>query len=193
MVGLDNLIYAGSHGFDIAGPNGLRQQHEEAKPSLPDLERAEQLLRDRLGHIEGVLIERKQFAIAVHTRLVADKDVGDVEASVDQICQQHASLRQMRGKKVYELQPDVSWNKGHAVVWLREALGLDRPQVVTIYLGDDVTDEDAFRAISERALGIGIVVSAPASGTQAHYELRDCDEVQQFLSHLLDFLERKAR
>jgi trehalose-phosphatase len=193
MVALDNLIYAGSHGFDIAGPGGLHQQYEAAKPSLPDLDRAEQQLRDRFAHIAGALVERKRFAVAVHTRLVADQDVGDMEASVDEICQQYPGLRQMRGKKVYELQPDVAWDKGHAVLWLRETLGLDRPQVVTIYIGDDVTDEDAFRALSDGDLGLGIVVGAPPSGTQAHYELRDCDEVQQFLKRLLDVLESKAR
>jgi alpha,alpha-trehalase len=193
LVGLDNLIYAGSHGFDIIGPDGLHRQHEEAQPSLPDLDGAEQQLHDRLDRIEGVLVERKQFAIAVHTRLVADDNIGDVEASVDQVGQQYPSLRQMRGKRVYELQPNVAWDKGHAVLWLREALGLDPSQVVTIYIGDDVTDEDAFRALSDHDLGIGIVVSAPASGTQALYELRDCDEVQQFLSRLVDVLESAAR
>jgi alpha,alpha-trehalase len=189
MVRLDILIYAGSHGFDIAGPGGLHLQHEEASHSLPDLDSAEQQLRDRLGSVEGVLVERKRFAIAVHSRLVADPDVGRIEETVDQICQQHSGLRQMRGKKVAELQPDVAWDKGHAVLWLRETLGLDRPQVITLYIGDDVTDEDAFRAISNHDLGLGIMVTSSASETHAPYYLRDCGEVEQFLGNLLDLLE----
>ena len=193
MVRLDPLIYAGSHGFDIAGPDGLHLEYDEAIRSLPDLDGAERQLRERLGNLEGAFVERKRFAIAVHSRLVADQDVGRIEESVDQVCQQYAGLRQMRGKKVFELQPDVAWDKGHAVLWLRETLGLDRPQVVTIYIGDDVTDEDAFRAISNHGLGLGIRVTSSTSGTHASYYLRDCGEVQQFLGHLLDFLESEPR
>ena len=193
MVRLDTLIYAGSHGFDIAGPDGLHLEYDEATCSLPDLERAERQLREHLGNIEGALVERKRFAIAVHSRLVADPDIGRIEETVDQICQEYAGLRQMRGKKVFELQPDVAWGKGHAVLWLRETLGLDRPQVVTIYIGDDVTDEDAFRAIAHHGIGLGIIVTASTSETQAPYYLRDCGEVQQFLVNLLDFLESAPR
>jgi alpha,alpha-trehalase len=192
MVRLDHLIYAGSHGFDIAGPDGLHLQHEEAKRSLPDLDRAEQQLRECLANIEGVWVERKRFAIAVHARLVADKDLGGVEKAVTQMQQQLPSLRQMRGKKVLELQPDVGWDKGQAILWLREALGLDRSRSVTIYMGDDVTDEDAFRAVSEGGFGLGIRVASPISESHAHYALQDCDEVQRFLRRLFKLLSRKS-
>jgi alpha,alpha-trehalase len=193
LVRLDTLIYAGSHGFDITGPDGLHLEYDEATHSLPELDRAERQLHERLGNIEGAFVERKRFAIAVHSRLVADKDVGRIEETVDQICQQYAGLRQMRGKKVFELQPDVAWDKGRAVLWLRETLGLDRPQVVTIYIGDDVTDEDAFRAISNHDLGLGIMVTSSTSETHAPYYLRDCGEVQQFLGNLLNLLGNASR
>jgi trehalose 6-phosphate phosphatase len=192
MVQLDNLIYAGSHGFDISGPGGLHLQHDEAQQSLPDLESAEQELQNRLADVEGVLIERKRFAIAVHSRLVADADLGRIEDAVEAVRKQHTSLRRMDGKKVVELQPDVAWDKGQAVLWLRQALGMDRPEVVTIYIGDDVTDEDAFRAIAYHGLGLGIIVAPPTSGTAAHYYLRDCDAVQQFLGALLERLPHRS-
>jgi trehalose 6-phosphate phosphatase len=192
MVRLDNLVYAGSHGFDISGPGGLHLQHDEAQQSLPDLESAEQELRERLADIEGVLIERKRFAIAVHSRLVADANLGRIEDAVEAVRKRHACLRRMDGKKVAELQPDVDWDKGRAVLWLRQALGMERPEVVTIYIGDDVTDEDAFRAIAYRGLGLGIIVAPPTSGTAAPYYLRDCDAVQQFLSALLERLRHQA-
>jgi len=193
MVRLDTLIYAGSHGFDIAGPGGLHRQHEEATHSLPDLDRAEQQLHHHIGNLAGVLIERKRFAIAVHYRLVADKDVGHIEKVVQQVCQQYPGLRQMHGKKIVELQPDVAWDKGYAVLWLQQTLALDGPRVVTIYIGDDTTDEDAFRVISNRGLGLGIVVGLPPAGSHAQYYLQDCDEVHQFLDKLLDLLESKTR
>jgi alpha,alpha-trehalase len=191
LMGLDNLIYAGSHGFDIAGPHGLHLQHDEAQRSLPDLDHAESQLHERIGDTEGVLIERKRFAIAVHARLVADQDVDSIEAAVNELQQRLPALRQMRGKKVFELQPDVEWNKGKAVLWLREALELDKSQAVTVYIGDDVTDEDAFQAVSERDIGLGITVDPPKAESYANYTLRDCDEVHHFLEKLLQFLERK--
>lgn len=193
LVRIDTLIYAGSHGFDIAGPGGFQREHDAAKHSLPDLDAAERQLRNQLAGIEGAWVERKRFAIAVHSRLAAEQDVVAIEAAVHRVRQQHPSLRHMAGKKVFELQPDVEWDKGRAVLWLREALGLDRPQVVTIYIGDDVTDEDAFRAVSDHGLGFGIKVTSPTSETPAQYYLRDCGEVQQFLGSLLELLERNAR
>ena len=191
MVGLDTLVYAGSHGFDITGPGGLHLQHEEAIQRLPALDAAEQTLRARLAHIAGALVERKRFAIAVHYRLAVDQDVGTVTGTVAEVHRQHASLRQQDGKMIVELQPDVAWDKGRAVLWLRETLGVARPEVVTLYIGDDTTDEDAFRALAEHGLGLGIIVAASVSATRARYSLRTCDEVQQFLSVLLEMLQRQ--
>jgi trehalose 6-phosphate phosphatase len=58
---------------------------------------------------------------------------------------------------VYELQPKIDWNKGRVVLYLLAALGLDSDDVVPLYLGDDVTDEHAFRALAGRG-GIGVFV-----------------------------------
>ena len=55
---------------------------------------------------------------------------------------------------VYEIQPKIDWDKGKAVLYLLDALGLDRDDVVPLYLGDDITDEDAFRALADRGIGI---------------------------------------
>lgn len=50
-----------------------------------------------------------------------------------------------------ELRPKVNWNKGSAVNWILEALELsDKPDVFPMYVGDDITDEDAFLALENR-------------------------------------------
>ena len=71
------------------------------------------------------------------------------------------------GKMVYELQPKLDWDKGRAVLYLIDALGLDGDDVVPLYLGDDITDEDAFRALAGRGIGIFVgsqtIPSAPAA------------------------------
>ncbi len=95
-------------------------------------------------------------------------------------------LRRTGGKQVLELRPDLPWDKGRAVLWLLEALGLDGEDTVPLYLGDDETDEDAFAALVRRGRGHGILVGAPAPGrgTAARYGLRDPDEVRAFLERL---------
>ena len=88
---------------------------------------------------------------------------------------------------MYELRPKLEWHKGKAVLWLLQALDLDRPDVVPFYLGDDETDEDAFRTLVDR--GIGVMVAEDPGVTSAHYLLRDPDEAQIFLDRLIDTVE----
>jgi trehalose-phosphatase len=179
-VGIDGVIYAGSHGFDIAGPRGLRRQ--EATEFLPTLDEAEKELREKLHGIAGALIERKRFSIATHYRNITESDFSKLERDVSEIAARHRELRKIDGKKVYELLPKIDWNKGRAVIWLLEHLGLERPDALPIYIGDDRTDEDAFRALEQR--GIGILVSEEPRPTTAKYLLKDPAEVERFLRKL---------
>ncbi|SFU97883.1 trehalose-phosphatase [Halomonas korlensis] len=188
LVGIDNLIYAGSHGFDITGPDGLHMQHECAAEFLPTLDSAENELRARLADVPGVLVERKRFAIATHYRLVAERDVDRVRAAVASVVGEHPQLRQTGGKKVFELRPQLSWDKGKAVVWLLEALDLADDAVMPIYLGDDETDEDAFVALRERG-GLGVFVGDASHATAASYRLDNTDAVRRFLGRLAGRLE----
>jgi alpha,alpha-trehalase len=191
LVGLDGLVYAGSHGFDIAGPGGLRKEHERAAAFLPALDLAEERLRRELAGIDGALVERKKFAIAVHYRLVAENHVARVESVVAAVVAETADLRRTAGKKVFELRPRVDWDKGRAVLWLLQALGLDREDVLPLYLGDDDTDEDAFAALADR--GIGVLVTQAARPTAAAYALADTAEVGRFLGDLAAMLGDRAR
>jgi len=186
LVDLDGLVYAGSHGFDIKGPDGLQMEHPGGQECLPDLDSAERELRKRIEPIPGARVERKRFAIANHYRNVANADVRKVEAAVREVQSRHGRLRMSGGKKVYELRPDIDWDKGRAVLWLLEALGLDGDAVLPFYLGDDVTDEDAFRVLAER--GIGVLVGTPSYGTHASYGLGDTAEVERFLTGLVNLL-----
>ncbi len=184
MVGIDSLVDAGSHGYDIAGP-GLRYEHPQARDALPDIDAAETEMRAAIGDIEGAHLERKRFSIAIHYRHVhAGADVRTLESRVDAAMVRHPSLRRLHGKKVFELQPDIDWNKGQAVLWLRENLGID-DDAVTVYVGDDTTDEDAFRVLRHQGIGIGVRVGVSERGsTEALYFLRECDDVRRWLRSL---------
>jgi alpha,alpha-trehalase len=187
LVGLDRLVYAGSHGFDIEAPGRGRETLQKGKEFLPDLDAAEKALRDALQDIEGHAVERKRFAIAVHYRRVAGQDVGAVEDAVDEVIAQHDNLRKGHGKKVFQVQPRIDWNKGKAVRWLLERLELDRPDVLPVYVGDDITDEDAFRALS--GWGLGIAVGDEDRRTAADFSLASPDEVQDFLHFLTSAID----
>lgn len=180
LVGLDGLAYAGSHGFDIAGPQSLRLEVGEGIPEKIGTA-AERVRRD-LDGIPGVLVEPKRFAVSVHFRLADEEDVQKIERAVDDAVAAIPGLRKAHGKKLFELRPDLEWDKGRALLWLLDALGLDRPNVLPFYLGDDLTDEDAFRAVRDR--GIGILVAEEPRETAARYGLRDTGEVREVLERL---------
>ncbi|MGH7471027.1 MAG: bifunctional alpha,alpha-trehalose-phosphate synthase (UDP-forming)/trehalose-phosphatase [Longimicrobiales bacterium] len=182
-VGIPELIYAGSHGFDIAGPDGVI--HQVGAQFIGALREAARELRQRTANIAGALIEDKGFSVAVHYRLVERREVPQVLAAVDDVLQGRPGLKRLHGKRVLELRPAVAWDKGRAVLWLMEALSAGNGSALPIFIGDDVTDEDAFRAIAQ--CGIGVVVASAPGSTHAHYSLRDVTEVQTFLHKLAQY------
>src|SRR5690349_14913472 len=178
---VDGIVYAGSHGFDISDAGGLRR--ELGAEYLPELDRAERELREALDEIPGAQLERKHFSVAAHYRNVHENDVFRVVLAVDAVAARHHELRRIDGKKVYELLPRIEWDKGKAVMWLLDTLGLHQANVLPLYIGDDRTDEDAFRAL--KGCGVGILVSEELQPTSATYWLRDPSEVERFLRALI--------
>ena len=162
-----------------------------AAAAEPALDRAEERLRREVAGIDGALVERKKFAIAVHYRLVADDQVARVESAVAAIAAEITDLRRTAAKKVFALRPRVDWDKGRAVLWLLTALGLDREDVLPLYLGDDDTDEDAFAALKGR--GLGILVTEAEHPTAADYVLANTEEVGRFLGELVAILGDPTR
>jgi trehalose 6-phosphate phosphatase len=183
-VQVDGIVYAGSHGFDIAGAGGLRRELGAAY--LPMLDAAEMELREALDEIPGAQLERKHFSVAAHYRNVNENDVSRVAPAVQAVAAKHRELRRIDGKKVYELLPDIAWNKGKAVLWLLETLELESRNALPIYIGDDRTDEDAFGALAKH--GVGILVSEQPQVTAATYLLNNPDEVERFLQEITDLL-----
>jgi trehalose-phosphatase len=186
LVGLPGLAYAGSHGFDIAGPPpapGAPPLRLEVGDGVPEriATAAEQVQRE-LADVPGVLIEPKGFAISIHFRLADESNVPRIERAVDETVAAIPGLRKGHGKKLFEIRPDLDWDKGQALLWLLDALGLDRPDILPFYIGDDLTDEDAFRILDGR--GVGILVAEEPRETAAEYQLRDPEEVRRFLERV---------
>ncbi len=189
LMGVDDLIVAGSHGFDIWSPEGGTIEHEEGSGFADLLDEVKQRLRAQTSSIGGALVEPKKASVALHYRLVAPEERPGVKEIVDALLAEHpGELKVTPGKMVYEVQPKIDWDKGKAVLYLLEALDLDREDVVPIYLGDDVTDEDAFEALEGRGIGIfvGRADDPEVSGrtTSADYVLHTTQEVERFLDTL---------
>src|SRR5437868_13530108 len=198
LMGLDNLIVAGSHGFDIWSPAGESIQREEGASFEGLLRGVEAKLRAELADIPGALVEPKKSSVAAHFRLVPQEQRPRVKEIVDAILSEHPEeLKVTPGKMVFEIQPRLDWDKGKAVLYLLEALGLDRDDVVAGDLGDDITDEDAFQALAGRGIGIfvGGAEDPETAGrtTAADYVPHTMGEVEEFLNKLavLDSMEGK--
>ena len=189
LMGVDDLVVAGSHGFDIWTPQHGSITDDRVSGYLDLIAKATDRLRDDVGSLSGVRVEPKRASVAVHYRLVAAEDRDRVADSVQALLDEHPDeLALTPGKMVYELKPNVDWDKGKAVLHLIDVLGLGGDDVVPLYLGDDVTDEDAFRAVRDG--GIGIFVGRPDDPevddreTAAQFVLGSVDEVQRFLNGL---------
>lgn len=186
-VGLKNVYYAGSHGFDITGPDGMNMQYEGGLQAIPALDEAEKNLKKKLEGVEGSRVERKKYAIAVHFRNVAEEEVPLVKSAVFEELNRQDRLKKGEGKMILELKPDIDWHKGRATRWLLKTLTKEGQRPVPLFLGDDVTDEDALEAVAVD--GIGILVGTHGDKTAATYRLEDVDEVAEFLEHLYKALK----
>jgi len=184
LVGLREITYAGSHGLEIRGPN-LRLELPEGIDASDDLDRATVDLTAALKAFPRARLTRKRFALVVHYRRQANEGSDAVESAVERVQAHFPRLHLTGGKEVIELLPDIDWDKGRAVRWLLSELGLDGPEVLPIYVGDDVTDEDAFRTVRGRGLGI-LVSDRPPQPSAALYQVRDTDQVAELLRHLTE-------
>lgn len=184
LVQVDGLIYAGSHGFDLLIPGHGRI---EPHPPSPVLDRVEQELRTLLQAFPGVHLERKRHSLAVHYRQALPRDLDAVQAGVERVLALHQGLRHFGGKKVIEIQPNLEWDKGQALLYILDLLPAWKGRGAPIYIGDDTTDEHAFAVLP--LPGAGICVSEEERTTRAAYRLNTPREVHLFLEKLLRWLE----
>jgi trehalose 6-phosphate synthase/phosphatase len=175
LVGIPGLTYVGNHGFEIEGP-GISYRHDGATRFLGALDAAAEDL-DGLG-IPGAWVERKGATLSYHIRDTAVAQRREAERRARQLLKRR-QLRVVVGKCVVEARPPVEWHKGHAALHvLVQRHGANWPsRVRALYIGDDTTDEDAFRSLRGIGRSICVAPKAPAGGTVADYRLPDPDAV----------------
>ena len=187
-VDVAEAYYVGSHGFDVSGPPGSSIALALGEPYLPALDGAESALRARTAGIPGAIVERKRFSVATHYRLVERALVPVIDSLVSEILEAFPDLRREPGKEVIEVQPNVAWDKGKAVLWLTEALGLE--DALPIHVGDDLTDETVFAVLAEH--GVGIFVGENDRTTAARFRLRNPAEVELLLRRIVVLLRART-
>lgn len=176
-VGLSGVVYAGNHGLE-AESDTISYRNPEAESMRRELKCTLLQLRLALSETDGLEIEDKGLTLAVHFRRVTEHLHDWVRSITLSTVGRSRSFTCREGKMVIDIKPRIEWHKGYAVQWiLKEIMP---PGALPIYLGDDVTDEDAFAAIRE---GITIKVGGSVE-TGAQYKLPDVPSVGQFLNWL---------
>lgn len=185
-VRMEEIIYAGNHGLEITGP-GLHFIEPTAASRVEALEELARHLQVRLRHIPGVDVESKVLTASIHFRSAPPNRREEIHRTVlDTLTPLVALFQVTQGLQVFEIRPRVNWHKGLAVCWIREALG--KEDALSMYMGDDLTDEDAFASLPD-----GITVSVGRTGgTRARYSLASQDYVQEFLQWLAKLLGNSA-
>jgi trehalose 6-phosphate synthase/phosphatase len=182
LVGIAGLTYVGNHGFEIEGP-GISYRYPGTERFLAALAAAAGDL-SALG-VEGAWVEHKGATLTYHLRAVAKGTQTAAQRRAEKLLRKRG-LRVVTGHGAVEGRPPVDWHKGHAVLYVvGRRHGVQWPaRVRALYLGDDATDEDAFRSL--RGMGRSICVSPvpPAAGTAADLRLPDPDAVVQLIRWL---------
>ncbi len=194
MVGIRRLCYVGNHGLEVQGP-GLTHINPAARKSRPILRKIRKQLEKGLDSLPGVWVEDKGLTLSIHYRQARSQDRPRVPALFHEIAAPYRLKRQIRvmsGKMVCEVRPPVHWTKGTVVAWLlaRQSALARGEKILPIYLGDDLTDEDAFKALRTR--GITVNVGAENLLTLAKYRVESSSEVVRLLREISAARRKKA-
>ncbi|MFA6358009.1 MAG: trehalose-phosphatase [Candidatus Omnitrophota bacterium] len=190
-IGLENIIYSGNHGLEIQGPK-LKHKANLQLLYIKALMKIKNLLITKLAEVEGVIIEDKGISLCVHYRLVKKEDISRVkiifhETIINYLVNGLIMIKP--GKRAIDIRPATWMNKGKVVMWLlaRERFRKQGYPLLPIYIGDDLTDEDAFIALKD--IGITIRVGKNKD-SQAQYYFRNTNEVKIFLKMILIVLNK---
>ncbi len=179
MIDIPNITYVGNHGFEIEGQTNLNFESLVPTQFEEDLAVLKKILTAKLSNLKGLWIEDKGIILTVHFRLATDKTGLLARKIFMRECQNYLTTQRisfLEGKKVLEIRPPIKWDKGEAALWILSnwQRQLGKARIISIYIGDDFTDEDAFKILDGIALTIRI---GQAKQSLAHYYLKNQKEV----------------
>jgi trehalose-phosphatase len=182
-VGVDGIAYAGNHGLEIKGP-GFAFRELNAVSLIKELQGLVNNLSQITAGFPGAWVQDKGLSASIHYRQVNPADVPrllDVVRNVAKPLLDAQKIVLSTGKMVLEIRPAVDWHKGKAVGWLAQKMSPICSEPLLIYLGDDETDEDVFKAWP----GEITVCVGEDHNSSANYSVSDTNEVHAFLRWLL--------
>lgn len=186
LVDIENIDYATNHGL-VVQHGEQTTGHPITETTRPKIDAICEALESRLDDIDGTLVEDKGATATIHYRRASAADVETVEDTVRTAVaefDEDGEIRLTEGKQIIELRPSVDWDKGRAAEWLIARYTPDGEHWLPIYIGDDVSDEDAFLALGED--GITVRVGGDPDQTAAEYQLQDPHAVRDFLDWLTE-------
>ena len=177
-----HVYLAGLHGMEIE-VGARRWQHPDMEVAREDVRELNERLDMVRRQVPGLILEDKYASVAVHVRGV-DVERREGALALADACAadwvRGGRLRRLTGNLVLEFLPNVACHKGDATQWIvsdvHERYG-QRPW--TVFVGDDVTDEDAFRAV---AYGVSVLVGARE--TAAVFRIAGISDVNALLAAL---------
>jgi trehalose-phosphatase len=187
LVSVDGVWVIGNHGFEILSPNGEEVIDPEVACTRPLIAQAADRIAPQVEYVPGVILENKGWTLSIHYRLADPAVVPRLRATVEEAALP-LGLRVTDGKKVIEVRPSTRIDKGTAVLSLGTRLGGLQEGGSLVFIGDDRTDEDAFRALRDQspdAVTVRVIHEEDVQ-TSAEFALRDTTEVRAFLQWLLD-------
>lgn len=178
--------YVGNHGFEMKGP-AFHYVHPDALRAREVLQEIKKKLTRVFKPVRGVFVEDKIWTLSVHYRALARLKAARIRKIFLTTVRHYAAASKVKlteGKKVWEIRPAADWNKGKALLWLWDQLHGDiAGKTFFIYFGDDVSDEDAFKALKPSGITVKIT-GRPDPSSAARYYLRSPKEVSKFLKKL---------
>lgn len=186
---LRGLILAGNHGAVIEGP-GFRFLDPGARRFRSVLTGLQRQVFRALSDFPGIRYEHKIYGLTIHYRDLRPEQRRQAFRVLKRVLNPVLTRNECKmrtGKKVWELCPPESWGKGDAVLWLMKKFKVKPSQTPAIYIGDDVTDEDAFRVLRKSGAGIR-VAAGPSKKSAASFYLKSTKEVALFLETFSDLI-----
>lgn len=187
-IGLSNIIYSGNHGLEISGPK-FKFKVPVSREYKVILREIKNQLKKKFSFVRGILLEDKGLCLALHYRLVNKNQIPLVESGFKEVTSPYLLKHKIEikpGKMVFDIKPALRWDKGKAVLQLlsRQKAFLRGKAILPIYIGDDKTDEDAFRVLRNNSLTI--FVGKPKKSYAGFY-LKNTNEVFKLLKIIEEF------
>lgn len=191
LIGLNSIFYAGNHGLEIKLPKSQKFVYSQARQTKPLIQKLSKEFDKLSSGYKGLFIENKIYTLSIHYRNCPAGQIPGFKKDVRRICFPLINKRKIRvteGKKVIEIVPPLAWDKGKALCWIKDRLKANK--ALTIYIGDDRTDEDAFTQIKR---GLSVYVGEKKEHSSAKFYLRHPNQVVYFLTLLIKLENGKSK